>query len=315
MKITNKYLAYFALLLSIILVVSCEDEDKDFIGNSITKSAPFARFDETPIPIVGVDDVNDVSFSFRVLDANNNIASYDLRIAANLGGTQTDTVALASFTNFPADISFSSSDLFTPLGLTAADVTFGDTFFFVASVTGDDGNTYDQNVALGFDDLDDDDPQTYELTGDFIDELRNEAGYRQAYLFQFTIACPAFPIDDVVGTYNVASNGLATALGLTDPDPTREVIAGPGDNQITIVGGSVGFAGGGDLTVDIDPSFGGLTGGEGLAFPASIIGFASDFGDLAGAGGLAVPCVTPKTITLPITLTCCGGTFTMVLSQ
>jgi len=120
--------------------------------------------------------------------------------------------------------------------------------------------------------------------------------------------------------YDVTQNLLARGLGLTDGNPVREVIAGPGANQITVVGGSVGFAGGEDLVVDVDTSNGVLSlglnaaGAPGLAFPASVIGFPSDY-DTFSDGGIAFACLANPTLNMPITLTCCGGVWTLSLTK
>lgn len=344
MKITNKYLVVFTLVLSIIFMISCEDDDKDFIGATINKGGAFPRFTETAPPaVLGLETVDDLSYSFSVSDGNNNIVSYDIDLYADVGGSRTDTVDIAVLTSFPESFSFTRSDLETLLGTS---ITFGDRFFFTAKATTDSGEEYGAEVQLDFDQIFEqpdgsfigtndlpigigpgdqivttEDGSTFRLRGENnVDEIIQESGYLQAYEFGFVIACPpnSFTIDDIIGTYNVASNGLTSGIGLTDPDPTREVIAGPEANQITIVGGSVGFAGGDDLILDVDFSNGVLALGEsGVAFTDSGAGlpFGSDYGELAGFGGLALLCITPQTITVPVTLSCCGGTFTMVLSR
>lgn len=72
-----------------------------------------------------------------------------------------------------------------------------------------------------------------------------------------TVACPSVDIENVIGNGVTVSNPVSVALGGPAPgnDP-RTVIAGPGENQITIVGGLVPTFGATDIVLDIDPETG-----------------------------------------------------------
>ena len=116
----------------------------------------------------------------------------------------------------------------------------------------------------------------------------DEAGYRAAFEFGFVIACPAFSVtDEIPGSYDVIASDFAGFFGETDFD--REVIAGPGNNQVTIVGGEFPGLGSDDLILTIDPSDGRVVGinGDGVSLPESA-GFGENLYLLEN--GLVLPC-------------------------
>ncbi len=271
MKITNKYITYFALLLSIILVVSCEDEDKDFINSSITKdNAAFVRFDENPPTAIGLSDPSELTYSFNLLDANNNVASYDLKIYALLSGVETDTVDVATVTSFPADFSFDAQDFASFFGRTVDELSFGDQFFFTAKATSTSGQEYGAAIPVGLIEIfeqedgtylnSDDRPvtigpgdqvvtngdgSTFRLRGDRLaDELITETGYRQAFEFEFVILCPEFIRADAIGTYTITDDPFGVA------NTTFEVLAGATDNEVII---RDLFEPGNDIIMTVDP--------------------------------------------------------------
>ena len=72
------------------------------------------------------------------------------------------------------------------------------------------------------------------------------------------IACPSVDIEELVGTYDVTASTFAGFFGETDF--TREVVLGPGDNQITIIDGTYINEGADDLILTIDPATGDIIG-------------------------------------------------------
>ncbi len=72
------------------------------------------------------------------------------------------------------------------------------------------------------------------------------------------VQCPSVDISALAGNYDVVSSTFAAFFGETDF--TREVVLGPGDNQITIVDGTYINEGADDLILTIDPSDGSVIG-------------------------------------------------------
>ncbi|WP_340064871.1 DUF1735 domain-containing protein [Ascidiimonas aurantiaca] len=71
------------------------------------------------------------------------------------------------------------------------------------------------------------------------------------------VRCPDVQLDTLPGSYTVTRSTFAAFFGETDFD--REVIAGPGENQLTIVGGTYITEGAEDLIITIDPETGAVT--------------------------------------------------------
>lgn len=68
------------------------------------------------------------------------------------------------------------------------------------------------------------------------------------------VQCPSVDIDDLAGSYDVTASTFAGFFGETDF--TREVVIGPGANQITIIDGTYITEGAEDLILTIDPNTG-----------------------------------------------------------
>jgi hypothetical protein len=71
------------------------------------------------------------------------------------------------------------------------------------------------------------------------------------------VQCPSVDISALAGTYDVTASTFAGFFGETDF--TREVVLGPGANQITIVDGTYITEGAEDLILTIDPTTGNIT--------------------------------------------------------
>lgn len=138
MKSTYKYI--FGLLLVAVAISACEDEDKNPVNvfDLENSTAPYVRIllDET---IVAKGDLASSSFSGKVDDPSDNVASWELSVSIESGGVATDTVALTTVTEFPSNISIPYTDIASALGITVDDISGGDFIRFLGKSTGTDG--------------------------------------------------------------------------------------------------------------------------------------------------------------------------------
>ncbi len=273
------------MILAVGLFTSCEDDDKN-IFNDFSNDGGFVRFVfNNPPTAIGVNQISDLSYSFEIEDANKNVASYELSLYADLSGSRSDTVTVEVVTSFPRSFSFSASDLATLLGITVDDIAFGDSFFFSGEATTTSGAVYSgstrlnsQEVFIGdnpgeyvdedgdpvelgptdrvtfapSDDPEEDD-KIFIISGQGItDDLLAEDGYRQAFEFDFIILCPSVDYATLPGIWNVDFHRFDAFFG--PQGNTRTIVAGPGENQITIIGGAVPLDGADDLIIEIDPA-------------------------------------------------------------
>ncbi|NAS14403.1 hypothetical protein [Poritiphilus flavus] len=72
------------------------------------------------------------------------------------------------------------------------------------------------------------------------------------------VQCPSVDISALAGSYEVVDSTFADFFGETDD--TREVVLGPGANQITIIDGTYINEGADDLILTIDPETGSIIG-------------------------------------------------------
>jgi hypothetical protein len=326
----------FLIALIGITFYSCEDDDKNFL-NDFTRDGGFVRFvDNNPPSAVGVNQVSDLTYSFAVEDANNNVSSYDLKLYADLAGTRTDTVDVEVVTSFPKSFTFSTSNLASLLGVNENDINFGDSFFFTATVTTNKGTVYSGANRLGLIKIfkqsdgtyldEDDDPvdigptdeivtdlegNTFLRSGQGItDDILDEAGYRQAFEFDFVILCPSADFSLLAGNYDVETLGFSTFFGETDF--TREIVLGPKENQITILDGEFPAVGSDDLILDIDPATGAISLAETGKDEPKPIAFSADAGafdtDVYGsAEGYVFTCINPVKIVITMDFTTYAG--------
>ncbi|PQJ22987.1 hypothetical protein BSU00_01545 [Tenacibaculum sp. SG-28] len=272
---------------------SCTDESK--FANPATyalERGGFAQFQEGVAPnVVSFVDPSTAGFTRTIEDANNNLESYSLDFTATFANGTTQTVEdYFSTDTFPATLNVTAENIAAALGKEISELDFGDNFQFIAKAVRNDGTIF-SGSAPG---LNDDGSVT---TGGTEANLLLPV-YRNAMNFDFTFACPAFTPEDFVGTWNVDALGFATFFGETQT--TREIIAGPGENQITIVGGEYPTAGGAvdDLILTFDAS--------GIVTAVNEDGFAFGPGNNAGLtpntylleNGLLLPCVNKINLTM-----------------
>ncbi|WP_224485521.1 DUF1735 domain-containing protein [Robertkochia aurantiaca] len=100
------------------------------------------------------------------------------------------------------------------------------------------------------------------------------------------VECPDVDISALPGNYQVTASTFAAFFGETDF--TREVVAGPGANQITIVGGTYIQEGAEDLILTIDPETGDIIGVDDTKI-SSQVSFGPNFYKL-NPGGRVLTC-------------------------
>ncbi len=305
MKNNFKILILLFLGLSIGLV-SCDDDDTGIaadVPNSVIPeldNGVFIRFQTgtTAPSTVSYAEPDSAGFTLPIEDFNGNAVSYSLDVTASISGNTLIAEDVFVITSFPADLTIDLPTIATALGVGLDDINFGDSFSFVATATNADGDEFigllpsfdDENLTLGI--------------GNTNDPLLNAGSYNSAMNFSFTLACPAFTTDDVVGTYDVTASSFAAFFGETDF--VREIVAGPGDNQVTIVGGEFTGLGSDDLIVTFDPETGSVLGvnGDGISLPESA-GFGVN--TYLFVDGLVLPCAGNGIIDLRLNFTPLSG--------
>lgn len=219
MKFKNKYLLAVAALL--IAVFSCTDEDS--FRNEVffkLERGGFVRFVDAFNPLIGTSDPATFVYDALIEDANDNLSAYNLYVVDN-----GDTFLVNSFTDMSGEISINitAANVAAAIGGSTADFEFGQTLNFVGEAIRSDGMVFDTAPVEA-------DFEENEFGGSTQPNLYT-AGYRNALKFSLTIACPDPPnAATYAGTYNFIQNGW---LGTTDG--TVQVVAGPGDNQITLL--------------------------------------------------------------------------------
>jgi len=272
-------------------LISCGADEGDSlvtIHRDSDNYAPFLTFDDRDV-IINISDATP-SYTFTVSDPSGAdvVASYDVSVSWTNSSGNSDTVSIGSYNTFPQTITYTLGDLATVLDTVESDFLPGDSFTFLAEVTGTNGVTID----------------FFDLTGD----AQNSQGLAQALRHVVFIACP-FNAEEIVGTYTVTSHFYGDVFfGADGTGTTREVIAGPGENQYTIVGGPLPSNGSDDLIVTVDPESGVVSyGGEpGKAFDG--FGLNPDYLGLSGftfscAGSIDIAIQTACCIDNPFSLT------------
>lgn len=282
MKILNKF-----ILLGIVAAISfsCEPDGPFDIHDNPANLAPFVSIDVQSDDLIDFTNPSD-TYSFTLMAPGNNIASYNLRVASS---SQEDTVDLLTINEFPQEVTVTFEQIASAFSASTADFSPGDEITFLGVVTDTDGD-----VGV-FDDL----------NGDARGEGIMQALRHRAFIF-----CP-FNSDEVGGMYEVTSLGFGEFFGETNL--VREVVAGPDENQITIIGGAYPTVGGTDLIVDVDPANGVASlGGDGTAFSADAGAFDTD--SYGTVSGFVFSCVGSISLTLDFD-TYAGNAHAVVLQK
>lgn len=234
----KKYIKIISIVsfLAIISLISCTDEStfKNPIHYDLLKTGAFPKL-KVPAPsTIGASTVNDIDYSFTVIDINNSIDTYSLQVAATLNGIDTPFYDVETVNSFPADFSFNSQELSDLLGVPSSNFNFGDTFKFRGSCISKDGIAYDVNSNTS--------------------AALYTTGYDSAFQFEFVLACPGeLSVNDLVGVWAITVDDFGVVLD----DGMFQMIAGPGDNQLTLIDpfGHVDLSGSPfNVVMDIDPS-------------------------------------------------------------
>ncbi len=141
MKILNKIILPIFTTLSIILLISCEADEKHRFPASIANGG-FMKFSELPEFNMG-SDPSTASFSALIEDTNNNVALYEVKVRGYFNGATTDTIAFKSTSTFDFDAGFTTSDMATLFSVEESVFEAGDKFDFVGKATTNNGLVYD----------------------------------------------------------------------------------------------------------------------------------------------------------------------------
>lgn len=242
----------FLLSISfLLLLIHCEDKDKRF---DEFDRAPYVAFVKKPPNVVGLKAIKDLTYEVTITASQ--VKKYQLDLTAELSGEQTDTVTLGTFNTFPVHLKYTAEDFSKALKKEVADISFGDSFHFIGTATGDNGTVYypsypkyERIVILKGDTITK--PVIpkgamvkKEVTqeGDTVISILQKRGmldkdeydpnhrYNQAYSFGFTIACPgdSYTKEAIVGTYEGFQNPFS---GESYP---LKVVAGTEENEFII---------------------------------------------------------------------------------
>jgi hypothetical protein len=229
MKKHIKLLLFIFSLAVTFSYVSCTDENK--FTNPITyglENGAFATF-QNATPEAAYPDPLQINFSDQILDPNQTMSNYSVKLIANLSGNITVVEDFFTATSFPAAMNFNSESLATALGIEVTDISFGDTFNFVATATREDGTEFSGNAPTF-------DEDTLTISGGNTEPTLQTATYKSAMLFNFIIACP-FVQADMIGTYTVvdADGFHVSGGGSSGAGETFEIIAGPNPDEIILL--------------------------------------------------------------------------------
>jgi hypothetical protein len=236
-----KKIAYCILLGGLFvtnsLFLSCEnDEAPDpFRDLSVSENlAPFVRITTNSV-VIDATQLSTSGYEGVVDDPADNVASWTVGVRKTPGPSMEYTT-IETITTFPSPFAITGEEIATTLGIPSDEIQPGDNIEFQATATGKDGKI------LTFADL----------GGD----LAAQEEQLQAFQFNIFVSCP-FIASEIVGTYNVTQHRFDAFFG--PQGTTREIIAGPGENQYTIIGGAVPLDGADDLIINVDPITGVVT--------------------------------------------------------
>tara|TARA_B110000967_G_scaffold150233_1_gene154056 strand:+ start:5099 stop:5746 length:648 start_codon:yes stop_codon:yes gene_type:complete len=193
-------------------------------------------------------------------------------------------------TSFPPTVTITAQDFATALGVEIGNIGFGDSFKFRGTATNNQGTVYNYE-RLAFDE------DTLTLTGgNNSDDYLDQAGYRNAFIFEFSIACPGYDSSTVAGTYLITVDDFE---GIID-DGVFDIIEGPGVNQFTMIN-FYGHPEMYNVIIDIDPNTGDINVERQAAWHCDNFGCGFGEGRVDGVG-LAFTCVGALTFNLEHTV-------------
>ena len=216
MKKNIKFLLFVFSLAVTFSYVSCTDENK--FTNPVTyglENGAFATFNDA-VPSATYADPTAINFSGQILDPNESMSDYSVKLIATLSGNTIVAEDFYTTTTFPAGMSFTSESLVSALGVAVSDIAYGDTFNFIATATRKDGTVF-TGIAPAFDD------DTLIVSGGNTESTLQVPNYKSAMQFDFIISCPAFIQSEIVGTYMKVSDGFNVDYN----NDMFEIVAGP----------------------------------------------------------------------------------------
>lgn len=211
------------LVLSLAIVcsfTSCEEEEKD-TTNGLLVEAPYVRI-IIDTPTVDSSALDTAEITATVSAPANNVASWSaqVRLADSDGNILADYVDAITVTEFPSEISLSTSALASALGLDISEIDPADIFEFAGSSTGTDGVTITE----------------FELGSDLIGQPEQ----RNAYDFDVVVFCAPVEgsvggdwIIDMIDTYGDGWDGAFVTVTI-DGEGTDYTIGG-GDAAVHVV--------------------------------------------------------------------------------
>lgn len=213
LKYKIKYIWASILCLTLLVFVSCEDEDKNPFDVQLNESnlAPFTNIIPST-PVIDVTSLETNGFSGIVDAPANNVASWSVSFTRTSAGILSDTIALPSktITNFPSEFNITGAEIAEALNITIDELFPSDNIEFIATSTGFDGRT------LTFEDLN--------------VELAGQPEQHQGYNFGAVISCE-FIQSDIIGEYEVIEDEWGDYL----PGDIITIIAGETDNTYRIL--------------------------------------------------------------------------------
>lgn len=280
-----KRIIYSLLIFTTAFIfTSCEDEDKDPFMLALIEDGAFVRFDD----IASSSITPTANYQATLVAPSNNVASYDLTVSHFNGETATEFKPLLSLNSFPATLDISLGDVASALGISPDAIQPGDRIDFVATVTGTDGTVFKSRPAD---------------ESDLGDDVFGNPGERQAFEFTSFVVCGGFSPSEAAGTYVITRDDF----GVTFPgdDLTFEVVAGPGENQITLID-PFGYPQAWDVVVTVDLETETATVEQQTAWDSGAFGLPYGIGTVDG-DGLAFSC--SGFITLGLNYRVAAGSF------
>jgi hypothetical protein len=264
----NKFLKYItALSLALTIMISCRDEDA--VRMPKLQEGVNARVVLDPNRgFLDFGNIGTASIAFDVYSVNKNIDEivYDVTYTDTSDPTAKFptaqvTVPGSSFVDGKASVELTSSQIAEMFGLPGGVdyIGGGDNLTFTSTAKLTDGRIV--NAANS----------APSITGG------TNASFTTA--FNVLVAC-AFNVDEAVGTYTITRDDA----GVSAPgdDLQLEVIAGPGENQVTLVD-LFGY-GSYDVVVDVNPANGAATIAKQVAWDSDALGIGLGEASIAGGG-------------------------------
>lgn len=267
MKNILKYI--FLISVTCIIAISCRDEDA--VRFPDLQSGANARVVINPDhSFFSLGDIATTYVSLDIYSQNNDIdeivytATYnDVSSSDEYPPTEVLRLPGSSIINGKiADVRITPADLAVAFNLPggATYLGGGDSFIFTTSVKLTDGRTIEASTSAP------------SITG----------GTNPSFTTQFTlaVACPSFEFTDAVGTFSVSRDDLEV---LVDPAHVVEIVAGPGENQLTLkdlFGHPQQF----DIIITVDPETSAVTVEKQEAWDSGVFGYPYGIASIEGEG-------------------------------